>query len=119
MPPLESAPEKKNNQDPIFVQSVFDELVTEYPKDPARFAHVYNQLKAESDNPTTSNLDRAESCKNLCLLDFAVSEIKAKSGDAQAAKVMYNDGATYLDRLEESNSSENLRVIKWRVMKEI
>lgn len=124
MPPIDSAqkdsaPQEARTQDPIFVQSVFDELLTEYPKDPMRFTRVYKQLKDDTENSGLNSADRSESCKNLCLLDFAVAELKAKSGDQEAAKVMYNDGAMYLERLEKTNSSPNLHAIKLRVMKEI
>lgn len=121
MPPIDSdsAQEKSKAEDPIFVQSVFDELLNQYPKDPMRFCKVYKDLKDDADNPSTSSNDRAESCKNLCLLDFAVAELKAKSGDEEGAKIMYADGAKYLERLESSNSSRNLHAIRLRVMKEI
>jgi hypothetical protein len=119
MAPIDSAPEESKPQDPIFIQSVFDELLTEYPKDPMRFTRVYKQLKDDTENPSISSADRAESCRNLCLLDFAVAELKAKSGDREAAKIMYADGTMYLERLETSNISQNLRTIKLRVMKEI
>lgn len=119
MPPTDSAQEKSKAEDPIFVQAVFDEILTEYPKDPMRFCRVYKDLKEDAEDPTISVADRNESCKNLCLLDFAVAELKAKSGDEQAAKVMYNDGAKYLERLESSHSSRNLQAIRLRVMKEI
>lgn len=119
MPPIDSAPQETRPQDPIFVQSVFDELLTEYPKDPMRFTRVYKQLKDDTENPSISSADRSESCRNLCLLDFAVAELKAKSGDREAAKVMYNDGSLYLEQLETTNHSPNLQAIRLRVMKEI
>lgn len=119
MPPIDSALDTSKPQDPIFVQSVFDELLTEYPKDPMRFSRVYKQLKDDTENPNITSADRSESCRNLCLLDFAVAELKAKSGDKEAAKVMYADGAMYLERLETGNNSQNLHAIRLRVMKEI
>ena len=83
-----------------FVQAVFEELQTAYNKDPFRFCKIYNRLKSDADYVLAPTEDRADSCKNLCLLDLAVANIKAESSDKQSAAVMFKDAEAYLGKLK-------------------
>lgn len=87
-------------QDSGFAQAAFDELQYAYPKDPARFARMYRDLKSDADNILGNDEDLADSCQKLCLLDLAVANIKANAGDNKEASVMYKDAAVYLDKLK-------------------
>jgi hypothetical protein len=87
-------------EDCSFAQAAFDELQHSYRKDPANVARMYNELKSDADNALCNEDALADSCQKLCLLDLAVANIKAKSGDHQSASVMYNDAVLYLDKLK-------------------
>lgn len=93
-------PQEQTSNDSGFVQAVFEELQTSYTKDPARYAKIYNRLKSDADYVLARDEDRADSCKNLCLLDLAVANIKAGSSDHQSAVVMFKDAEIYLDKLK-------------------
>jgi len=95
-----------------FTEKVFEDLQTDYPKDPARFAKMYNHLKADSDDVLATQEDRTDSRQNLCLLDLAVASIKAKAGDRQEASIMYNDAMTYLNKLNSQPAGKTTLAIR-------
>ena len=99
--PIDSPqPQSQTPEDSGFAQAAFDELQYAYPKDPARFARMYNELKSDADNNLCNEDALADSCQKLCLLDLAVANIKANAGDNKKALVMFNDAVLYLDKLK-------------------
>lgn len=110
--PLESQDLPAISTESGFTQMIFEELQTEYPKDPARFAKMYNHLKLDSDSISTSVEDRTDSQQNLCLLDLAVASLKAKAGDRQEATIMYDDAMSYLSKLNKNPENKTTRTIQ-------
>jgi hypothetical protein len=93
-------PLPQSHEDNGFAQAAFDELQHAYLKDPANVAKMYRDLKSDADNAFFNAEVQVDSFQKLCLLDLAVANIKAKTGDHQSASVMYNDAALYLDKLK-------------------
>jgi hypothetical protein len=100
MPTDSPQPLPQAHEDNGFAQAAFDELQHAYTKDPANVARMYRDLKSDADNAFFNEEVQADSCQKLCLLDLAVANIKAKTGDHQSAAVMYKDAALYLDKLK-------------------
>jgi hypothetical protein len=93
-------PLPQSQEDNGFAQAAFDELQHAYVKDPANVARMYRDLKSDADNAFFNAEVQADSYQKLCLLDLAVANIKAKTGDHQSASVMYNDAALSLYKLK-------------------
>lgn len=100
MPTDSPQPRPQVCEDSGFAQAAFEELQSAYPKDPARFARMYNELKSDADNAFFNEEVQADSCQKLCLLDLAVANIKANSSDHQSAVIMFKDAEIYLDKLK-------------------
>lgn len=100
MPTDSPQPISQISEDSGFAQAAFEELQTAYSKDPAYYARVYRDLKSDADYVLAPEQNRVDSCQKLCLLDLAVANTKAKSGDRVAASVMFNDAVLYLDKLK-------------------
>lgn len=110
--PIDSPqPLSKANEDSGFAQVAFDELQYAYPKDPARFARMYRDLKSDADNALGCEEGAADSCQKLCLLDLAVANLKANSDDHQSASVMYKNAILYLDKLKSIPGAANTQSI--------
>lgn len=118
MPTDSPQPPSQIAKDTGFAQAAFEELQTAYTKDPFYYAGVYRDLKRDADYALAPDEKRADSCQKLCQLDLAVANIKANSGDKQAASVMYNDALYYLDRLKSIPSAQNTEPIS-RIVKRL
>jgi len=68
---------------------------------------MYRDLKSDADNAFFNEELQADSCQKLCLLDLAVADIKAESGNTLEASIMYKDAAVYLDKLKTLPSTAN------------
>jgi len=90
-----------------FAQAAFDELQYSYKKDPVNAARMYRDLKSDADNAFFNEELQADSCQKLCLLDLAVADIKAESGNTLEASIMFKDAAVYLDKLKTLPSTAN------------
>lgn len=112
MPTDSPQPISHTSEDSGFAQAAFEELQTAYSKDPAYYARVYRDLKNNTDYVLAPEETRADSCQKLCLLDLAVANIKAKSGDRAAASVMYNDAVFYIEKLKTIPGAPNTKPIE-------
>lgn len=110
--PFESQTHRISPTDSGFTQMVFEDLQTEYPKDPARFSKMYFQLKHEADATQSDHSDRTDSRQNLCLLDLAIANMKAKSGDHQEAQIMFVDALSHLKVLEKDEVGKTTKAIQ-------
>lgn len=94
-----------------FTCKVFEDLQTEYTKNPVLFARIDHQLRHDADSPESSEADRIDSRQNLCLLDLAVASFKVKTGDGREAKIMLDDAKDYLKKLDKESDDKTTRTI--------